>query len=139
MALNLMIVDDSAVMRMMIQRALRLGRLPLGAVHEAADGRAALALLETTWVDAALIDINMPVMDGEELIVRLRSDEATADLPVLVVSTEGSETRIARLRAAGAAFLRKPFTPEDLCSAIVQLIGVEPEEGGDGGGCDIDF
>ena len=137
--LRVLVADDSAVMRAMIVKSLRLAGLPLGDVYQAADGAEALRLLEEHWVDLALVDINMPVMDGEELIVRLRSDEATADLPVLVVSTEGSETRIARLRAAGAAFLRKPFTPEDLCSAIVQLIGVEPEEGADGGGCDIDF
>lgn len=124
MAYNVIVVDDSAVMRTMITRTLGLCRLPIGSVFQAGNGREALAVLETEWVDLALVDINMPVMDGEELIHALRSQPATADLPVLVVSTEGSSTRIARVQELGARFVHKPFTPEQLRDQIVALLGV---------------
>lgn len=128
MALNVMVVDDSAVMRAMIIKALRLCRLPLHDVHQAGNGRAALSVLDANWIDLALVDINMPEMNGEELIERVRANPTTRDLPIVVVSTEGSETRIARLRERGVAFVHKPFTPEQLRAEIVRLTGATDDE-----------
>ncbi len=128
MALNVLVVDDSAVMRAMVIKTLRLCRLPLGEIHQAANGAEALHLLDAHWIDLALIDINMPVMDGEELLARIRRHPELAQLPVIVVSTEGSETRIATLRQHGAAFVHKPFTPEDLRATILAMTGVTYEE-----------
>ena len=68
MSLNVLVVDDSAVMRAMIIKTLRLSGLPLGEVHEAANGQEGLGTLDEHWIDLVLVDINMPVMNGEEMI-----------------------------------------------------------------------
>jgi two-component system, chemotaxis family, chemotaxis protein CheY len=71
-----------------------------------------------------LVDINMPVMDGEEMIRRMRTSEETRSTPVIVVSTEGSLTRINRLEREGARFVHKPFTPEAIRETMVDMLGV---------------
>ena len=123
MALNILVVDDSSVMRAIIVKTLRLSQLPLGEVHEAANGHEALKVLDGHWIDLALIDINMPLMDGEEMLTRVRQNPATADLAVIVVSTEGSDTRKEGLRQKGAGFVHKPFTPEALRDAVLKTLG----------------
>ncbi len=123
MALNILVVDDSSVMRAIIIKTLHLSQLPLGEVHQAANGQEALKVLDGNWVDLALVDINMPVMDGEEMINRLRQNPATSDLPVIIVSTEGSESRKEVLMQKGARFVHKPFTPETLRDAILRTLG----------------
>jgi two-component system chemotaxis response regulator CheY len=127
MALNVLVVDDSCVMRAMIVRTLRLSGLPVSEIYEAGDGAEALALLERNWIDLALVDINMPIMDGEEMLCRIRENPETDDLAVVVVSTESSETRIQALRSKGARFVHKPFTPESIRDTIVDLTGVSDE------------
>jgi two-component system chemotaxis response regulator CheY len=124
MALNVLVVDDSAVMRSMLIRTLRLSGLPLTNVYQAGDGVAALATLAEHDVDLALVDINMPVMNGEQLIEHVRADGRLAGLAVVVVSTEGSETRISALKARGASFIHKPFTPEQVRSTVLRVLGV---------------
>ena len=123
MSLNILVVDDSAVMRAMIARVLRVSGLPVAGVREAGDGAAALAALAAEPADLVLLDVNMPVMDGEETLRRLRADPATARLPVLVVSTEGSEARRAVLAGLGAHFIRKPFRPEELRAVVREAAG----------------
>jgi two-component system, chemotaxis family, chemotaxis protein CheY len=133
MALNILVVDDSSVMRAIIIKTLRLSQLPLGEVHEATNGQEALKVLEGHWIDLALVDINMPVMNGEEMMNRLRENPATADLPVIIVSTEGSETRKEGLRQKGAGFVHKPFTPEALRDAVLRTLGgLDEQKAGDG-------
>lgn len=128
MGLNVLVVDDSAVMRAMIIKTLRLSGLPLGQVLQAANGVEGLQALERSWVDLALLDINMPVMGGEEMLERVRENPETANLPVIVVSTESSDTRVEMLQRRGAEFVHKPFTPEILRDAIVGLTGVTNEQ-----------
>lgn len=143
MALNVLVVDDSAVMRAMVIRSLRLSRLPLGEVHQAGNGQEALVALETNWLDLALVDLNMPVLDGEELIDRVRANPAMAGIAIVVVSTESSEARIRRLLDKGAGFVHKPFTPETLRREVVALTGelVDEDDGNEstvfGGGIDF--
>lgn len=127
MALNVLVVDDSAVMRKMIIKTLRLSGVPLGDIHEAGNGREGLSKLDTEWIDFALVDINMPVMNGEEMIDAVRESETIADLPIVVVSTERSEIRLARLREKVSAIIHKPFTPEKLRETIVEITGVSDE------------
>lgn len=128
MSFNVLVVDDSSVMRSIIIRTLKLSGLPVAEIFEAGNGMEALQLLEGTWVDLALIDINMPVMGGEELIDRLRSNPATEDLPVIVVSTESSQTRIDSWQGKGVRFIHKPFAPEQLREHIISLTGVSDEQ-----------
>ncbi|MEN6370450.1 MAG: response regulator [Armatimonadota bacterium] len=132
MALNILVVDDSLVMRTMIIKTLRLSGLELGEIYQASNGQEGLQVLEDNWVDLALVDINMPVMSGEEMIDKVRQDPGISDLPVVVVSTESSETRIEMLQKKGAEFVHKPFTPEILRETITGVTGVTNEQGSDG-------
>jgi two-component system, chemotaxis family, chemotaxis protein CheY len=123
MSLHTLVVDDSAVMRSMLIRTLRLSGLPLTTVEQAGNGEEALEVLARTGIDLALIDLSMPVMDGEALLVKMRENQALARIGVLVVSTEGSQTRIDRLTELGAVFIRKPFTPEEVRTAALRVLG----------------
>ena len=129
MAIEMLVVDDSPVTRKMVRRAIGLCGLQIGAIHEAGDGAEALAKLAAHRIDLVLADINMPVMNGIELVERMSSDPALARVPVVVVATPMSEDRIARLLDIGArAYLAKPFRPEALRDVVVQILhgGGEP-------------
>jgi len=126
MSLNVLIVDDSAVMRAMVVKTLRATGLPIGDVYEAANGREGLDTLEKHWIDLVFADINMPVMNGEEMIDRIRDNPVWQDLAVIVVSTEGSRTRIERLERKDTTFIHKPFTAEAVRDAVNELAGVKP-------------
>lgn len=128
MPLNVLVVDDSSVMRSMIIKTLRLSGLPLAEVHEAANGREGLDVLDAQWIDLALVDINMPIMSGEEMIDQVRRSPEMSDLAIIVVSTESSEDRINLLQEKGTGFVHKPFTPELLRHAIIGMTGVENHE-----------
>ncbi len=127
MALNVLIVDDSAVMRTMVLRTLKLSGVPLGEIHEAPDGQAGLEVLQEHWIDLVLLDLNMPRMNGEELLGEVRGNPETANVPVIVVSTEGSESRINLIHKLGAGFVHKPFRPEQLRTAILALTGLSDD------------
>jgi two-component system, chemotaxis family, chemotaxis protein CheY len=123
-SLNVLVVDDSAVMRKMVIRVLGMSGLPIESVHEASQGREALEVLAREGnINLGLFDVNMPILNGEELVMQIRADERTASLPVVIVSTEGSAERIARFKRMGAAFIRKPFGPEALLDAIISATG----------------
>jgi two-component system chemotaxis response regulator CheY len=124
MGLKVLVVDDSMVMRRLIRRTLLLTGLPVEHVEEAGNGVEALAALDGGVFDLALVDINMPVMDGEELIDRVRDEPRLRELPILVVSTESGETRIARLTPKVEGFVHKPFTPEILGDQIALMVEV---------------
>ncbi len=124
MALNVLVVDDSAVMRAMIIKTLRMTGLPVGEVYQAANGQEGLAALAEHWIDPGIVDINMPVMDGEEMIERMQGDPDVADTPIIVISTEGSETRINRLIQKGVEFVHKPFRPETIRDIVAKITGV---------------
>ncbi|MBU1699775.1 MAG: response regulator [Candidatus Eisenbacteria bacterium] len=128
MGLNVLVVDDSAVMRAMIEKTLQICGIPINQIYYAGNGVDALAELDKNWMDLALIDINMPVMTGEELLSQLRKSDAMSDLPVIIVSTEGSMKRIAALRQQGAEFVHKPFTPEILRDSIFRVMGLTEDD-----------
>lgn len=128
MSFNVLVVDDSAVMRSMIIRILRLTGLSLGEVYEAPNGKEGLRILDDKWVDLALVDINMPVMNGEEMIDRIRKNQTTADLPIIVVSTESNIDRVESIRQKNVEFVHKPFTPEVLRKTVLQLTGISNEQ-----------
>lgn len=127
MALNVLVVDDSKVMRQMITRTLRLSGLPLGEVLEAANGQEALERLREHWVDLVLADVNMPVMDGETMVERMRADPALRSMPVLFVSTESSQKRIKLLLEKSSGFVHKPFNPEEVRELILSITGASDE------------
>ena len=128
MALDVLIVDDSPAMRSFIGRVLDLSGMEIGERLEAGHGAEALEILSRSWVDVILTDINMPVMNGEEMLRRVRGNPDTENLPVIVVSTEGSETRLQNLQELGATIVRKPFAPETLRDNILRVTGVTDVE-----------
>ena len=129
MGMNILIVDDSSVMRSMILKTLRMSGLSLGDVHGASNGVDGLEILNRQWMDLVILDINMPVMNGEDMMIRMRENPETRNIPVIVVSTEGSKTRIENLVKMGATFIRKPFTPEIIRDAINQSLGTGENHG----------
>jgi len=122
MAVNVLVADDSAVMRAMMIRTLRLSGIALGEIHEAADGGDGLRILGSRSVQLVLVDVNMPVMDGLEMLKQARR-RTRRKMAVVVVSSDGSERRAAAVRRRGAQFLAKPFAPEDLREAIIRSLG----------------
>ncbi len=110
MAINVLIVDDSATMRGFIRRTLASTQLSLGEIFEAGNGREGLAQMEANWVDLVLADLNMPDMTGVEMIDRMSQNPMLAPLPVVVVSSEGDEAVLDSLAEKGVReFVRKPF------------------------------
>ena len=125
MELHVLIVDDSPAMRSFIRRVLDLSGLEVGLCLEASNGEEALRLLEDNWVDAVLTDINMPQMDGEELLRRMSVHEVLRSIPVLVVSTDRTEGRIQKMLTLGAkGYVTKPFAPETLREELERSLGV---------------
>lgn len=123
---NVLIVDDSPILRMAIRKVVRLAGIEDDRIHEAGNGREALDVLETVWVDLVLLDLNMPVMDGEQFATELRKNPDLSDVAVVVVSTEGNRDRLQRMRDLGVTdTLRKPFEPEDLHRLIGKVLGVK--------------
>lgn len=125
MAFHLLVVDDSPVMRDFIVRIIGLSGLDAAPCFQAGNGEEALHLLRNKWIDAVLTDINMPVMNGEELVRQMEADELLRTIPVLVISTDGSEQRISRMMSLGAkGYVQKPFSPELLRARLEQILGV---------------
>jgi two-component system chemotaxis response regulator CheY len=130
MALNVLVVDDCDLVRTMMARTLALSNVPVGELYQAANGREALGIIQSEWIDLILADLNMPVMDGIRMIEQLHEEGITKTVPVVVVSTEGSTTRIDGLKAKGVtAYVRKPFTPEGIRDVVRQVVG--SPDGGD--------
>jgi two-component system chemotaxis response regulator CheY len=113
------------VMRKIVERALRQGGLDLGEVLEAGNGTEALIAVRKGGLDLILSDINMPVMDGLEFLRSLAAEDLAKGVPVVMITTEGSESRVVEALSAGArGYLRKPFTPEQVKERVAPLVGV---------------
>ena len=115
-------VDDSAAIRKILQRVLHQAEVPLGNVYEAGDGREALASLQEATPGLVLSDINMPNMDGLEFLRNVKANAAWKDLPVVMVTTEGSKTKVMEAVELGAVgYVRKPFTAEQIKEKLAGL------------------
>jgi two-component system chemotaxis response regulator CheY len=125
MAYRVLIVDDSPAMRAFVKRVIRLSGFELSHCFEASNGEEALRVLHVEWVDAILTDVNMPGMDGEEFLRRLSADELLRSIPVVVISTDATANRAARMLALGArSYIAKPFRPETLRAQLERTLGV---------------
>ncbi len=120
-----LIVDDSSVMRKIVERALRQAGIDSLVVHEAGNGTEALDLLRAKAFDLILSDINMPSMDGLEFLRQLRSQNLAPHVPVVMITTESSEEHVRQAIQAGAqGYIRKPFTAEQVKERVLPLLNV---------------
>jgi two-component system chemotaxis response regulator CheY len=118
-----LIVDDSSVMRKIVERALRQAGLDLLVVHEAGSGTEGLDLLKTNQVDLILSDINMPSMDGLEFLRQIREQNLAPGVPVVMITTESSEEHVKQAIQSGAqGYIRKPFTAEQVKERVLPLL-----------------
>lgn len=120
--LDILIVDDSAAIRKILQRVLRQTDMPIGNVYEAGDGKEALAMLQAQSIGLILSDINMPNMNGLELLSAVKTNEAWKNLPIVMVSTEGSQAKVLEAVELGAAgYVRKPFNADQIKEKLAAL------------------
>ena len=124
MAYNVLIVDDSPAMRSFVRRVLNLSGLAVGKCLEASNGKEALDLLREEWMDIVLTDLNMPVMDGEQLVRIIERDDSLRSIPVMVISTDRTEGRVRQMLTLGAkGYVTKPFLPETLREEMEKVLG----------------
>lgn len=118
-----LIVDDSSVMRKIVERSLRQAGLSIAEVLEAANGAEALAAVQNHTVDLILCDISMPVMDGLEFVKQLSAVDSTRKIPVVMITTESSEGHVVQALSAGArGYIRKPFTPDHVKEQVLPVL-----------------
>jgi two-component system chemotaxis response regulator CheY len=120
-----LIVDDSSVMRKIVERSLRQAGLESLVIFEAGSGIEALQILKSKEVDLILSDINMPSMDGLEFVRQLHSQNLALEVPVVMITTESSEEHVKQAIQAGAnGYIRKPFTADQVKQRVLPLLSV---------------
>jgi two-component system chemotaxis response regulator CheY len=123
MALNILVVDDSTAIRKILIRVLRQTALVIEEIFEARDGLEALEIVRNHPLNLVLSDINMPNMDGLAFLAELKSAEQWRALPVVMITTEGSEEKVSQaIKLGSAAYIRKPFTAEQIQEKISALV-----------------
>jgi len=124
MSYTILIVDDSDTVREVLCRTIKMTGLPIDQILQASNGKKALQQLKEKWVDLIFSDIHMPEMTGLELLDEITNDAGLKQIPLIIISTEGSATRITELKKKGIrGYIRKPFTPEKIRDIIIQTLG----------------
>jgi two-component system chemotaxis response regulator CheY len=120
---DVLVVDDSAAIRKILQRVLRQTGMAIGAIHEAGDGQEALGLLQQVKPGLILTDINMPKMDGLQFLAAMKETESLRDIPVVMITTEGGEAKVGEaVRLGAAGYVRKPFTADQIKEKLSGLL-----------------
>lgn len=122
MPLDILIVDDSAAIRKILQRVLRQADVAVGQVLEAGDGLEALGIMKSRPIGLVLSDINMPNMDGLALLSAVKALPEWSSIPFLMITTEGSYEKVLEAVNLGAAgYVRKPFTAEQIKEKLIAV------------------
>ena len=120
---EVLVVDDSAAIRKILTRVLRQTGMAIQTIHEAGDGQEALAVMAQHRIDLVLSDINMPKMDGLQLLASLKASPQWQKIPVVMITTEGGETKVAEaVRLGAAGYVRKPFTADQIKEKLVGIL-----------------
>jgi len=118
-----LIVDDSSVMRKIVERSLRQAGVEITTVLEAGNGSDALEILRQNPVDLVLSDINMPIMDGLQFVQKLQELPQAKGIPVVMITTEASESHVMKALSSGArGYIRKPFTPDEVKEHVLPVL-----------------
>ena len=132
MSYNILVVDDSAIIRSVLKKTIAMSGLDVGEVFEGFNGLEALEVLSKEWIDIVFADLNMPEMSGMELVAKMSEDNLLVSIPVVIVSSERNESKIEELKQRGIrAFIKKPFRPEnfrDVVTDVMSAMGEEPIE-----------
>ena len=124
--LNVLIVDDSATMRALLYRVVGLADLPIGAIYQAPNGAEALKMLETHSIQAVFTDVNMPVMNGMELLREMADRDEWKDILRVIISTDGSRLRREEARELKVSlYVEKPFRPEVVRDVLCQIASAD--------------
>lgn len=120
---DILVVDDSAAIRKILQRVLRQTGMAINTIYEAGNGEEALTLMKGHKVDLVLTDINMPNMDGLQLLAALKASGDWAQVPVVMITTEGGEAKVGEAVRLGAnGYVRKPFTADQIKEKLVGIL-----------------
>jgi two-component system chemotaxis response regulator CheY len=120
---HVLVVDDSAAIRKILQRVLRQTGMVTGEIYDAGDGQEALEVLRTKEIGLVLSDINMPKMDGLQLLSAMKNTPKWRDIPVVMITTEGGETKVGEAVKLGAAgYVRKPFTADQIKEKLAGIL-----------------
>jgi len=120
---DVLVVDDSAAIRKILQRVLHQTGMAIHTILEAGDGLEALEILKKQKVGLVLTDINMPKMDGIQLLGALKSASAWRSIPVVMITTEGGETKVGEaVRLGAAGYVRKPFTADQIKEKLAGIL-----------------
>lgn len=120
---TVLVVDDSAMMRKVVLRILKMADVDFEIALEAGDGLEALALLRENRVALIMCDINMPAMSGLQLLEKIKEENLAVGVPIVMVTTESSEPQVRQAILAGArGYIRKPFTVEHIKNNVRPLL-----------------
>ncbi len=123
MEADVLVVDDSAAIRKILQRVLRQTGMAIRTIHEAGNGQEALDLMQAHSVNLVLTDINMPKMDGIQLLAAIKAAPEWRELPVVMITTEGGETKVGEaVRLGAAGYVRKPFTADQIKEKLAGIL-----------------
>lgn len=123
MAFNVLIVDDSMAMRSVIRKVISISGFDVGTFFEAGNGKEALEILNEQWIDLVLSDINMPEMDGLTFVKKMREHEVYKNIPVVMITTEGSQACIDEAMSLEVkAYIQKPFMPEVIKDKLEEIM-----------------
>jgi two-component system chemotaxis response regulator CheY len=120
---DVLIVDDSAAIRKILQRVLRQTGMAIRTIFEGGDGQEALDVLKAQKIDLVLTDINMPKMDGLQLLAAMKASADWQSIPVVMITTEGGEAKVGEaVRLGAAGYVRKPFTADQIKEKLVGIL-----------------
>ena len=131
MSYNVLIVDDSSIVRSVVKKSINMSGIDVSSVFEAGNGKEALDVLNKEWIDIVFADLNMPEMNGIELVEKMSEDAMLVSTPVVIISSEQRQPKIDALKERGIrAYMKKPFRPEGFKDIVCNILG-------EGGGGDV--
>ncbi|MBF0302576.1 MAG: response regulator [Desulfamplus sp.] len=141
MTFSILIVDDSMPMRSVIKKTFKAAGYSSSDFHEAGSGMEALEKLANHWIDIVITDFTMPEMNGLEMLMKMKQNDLFKNIPVVVITTEGSREKIDQFMKSGAAgYIKKPFTPEQIRDMITNILGESHDnDQSDDSDSDFDF
>jgi two-component system chemotaxis response regulator CheY len=123
--LNVLIIDDSMVIRKMLRRVLGECSIKIKEIFEAGDGSQALKLMDANAIDLVMCDVNMPVMGGLEFLEAYGKRAEWSAIPVIMVTTEGGMENVVKAVQLGAkGYIHKPFTTDEVRQKLEQCLNI---------------